>query len=107
MPPSPRKIAFPNPFYVLLVIVSTLFAVTAFGYLVSPNVLQRAQSDPAKAPGPGSRALALWLDQRGPAVLGVEFTVMLIAGVLAMSTDHWFSAKKTPPKADPKVGAPS
>lgn len=105
MPPNPRNVAFPNPFYVLLVLVSTAFAVTSFGYLVSPSILQRTQNEMTGNPAPGSRATALWLDKHGPTLLGVEFIIMLISGILAMSTDHWFSAKKSAPKHEPKTGS--
>ena len=41
--------------------------------------------------GAPSHDLALWLDRQGPFVLGVEFVVMMVTGVLAMLTDDWFS----------------
>jgi len=37
MPPASNK-PRPNPFYVLLMVVSTLFVVTSMGYLVGPLV---------------------------------------------------------------------
>ena len=72
-----------NPFYVLLLAVSTLVVVTALAYLVSPSVL-------ARAPRGGSPA-AEWLDRHGPLALGIEFAVMLVSGILAMATDRLFS----------------
>lgn len=83
---SRKKGVLANPFYVTLIIVSTLFVVTALGYLVSPYVLE-----PGRPRGGRSLELALWLDRRGPLLLGVEFVVMMAAGVLAMLTDDWFS----------------
>jgi hypothetical protein len=75
---------------------SVAFVVTVLAYLVSPWVL-----DPARAvgePGPGSIAMAVWFDRNGPLVLGIEFSVMLVTGVLAMLTDPWFTAQsKTRP----------
>jgi predicted PurR-regulated permease PerM len=85
----PRKL--PNPFYILLLIVSTLFVITALGYLVGPMIEQRARQQAKGPPSPASRALADWLERRGPLALGIEFLVMLGSGILAMSTDHWFS----------------
>ena len=84
---SRKKNVFANPFYVGLMIVSTLFVVTALGYLVSPYVLEPGR----RPPGAPSHELAAWLDRHGPLVLGVEFAVMLVTGVLAMLTDDWFS----------------
>jgi hypothetical protein len=86
---SRKKPAFANPFYVGLMVASTLFVLTALGYLVAPNVI---------APGPvqrgeTSRAFATWLDRHGPVILGIEFVVMLVTGVLAMATDDWFSGE--------------
>ena len=86
-PKRPGKRLFPNPFYLLLIVVSTLFVVTALGYLVAPTVLERAVK------GARPAGLAGWLDRHGPAALGVEFAVMLAAALLAMATDRWFSEK--------------
>jgi hypothetical protein len=86
---SRKNPIFTNPFYVGLLVVSTLFVVTALAYLVAPGVLEEA---PAPE-GARSRALAEWLDHRAPLLLGIEFVVMLAVGVLAMLTDDWFAAR--------------
>jgi len=78
----------PNPFYVVLLIASTAFVVTALAYLVSPYVAQRAADRPGAGPGPGSLALAEWFDRRSPTALAIEFAVMLVSGLLAMVTDR-------------------
>ncbi len=99
MPPSPRNVRFPNPFYVLLLLVSTAFVVTALAYTASPYITRQAVEQPEAPPSPGSKALAAWFDRHGPLALGVEVVAMLAAGSLAMATDHWFSpskAKKSP-----------
>jgi hypothetical protein len=96
MPDRARKPLFPNPFYAILLLSSTAFVVTALAYFVSPWVGQKAAANPGAAPGAGSRALAEWFDRNGPLALGVEFGVMLLFGVLAMATDHWFAAKPAP-----------
>jgi hypothetical protein len=75
-----------NPFYLGLIVISTLFVLTTLGYLVAPNLLE---------PGPAQRgetslAFASWLDRRGPVILGIEFLGMLVTGVLAMATDGCF-----------------
>ncbi len=88
MPATRRKnSAFSNPFYIGVMIVSTLFVVTVLAYLMAPNVLGQG---PAHQ-GEGSRRLAAWLDRQGPLILGIEFVLMLASGVLAMLTDGWFS----------------
>ena len=77
---SRKNPVFANPFFLALLVVSTLFVVTALGYLVAPYALGAG-----KAPqGETSRAFAAWLDRRGPMILGIEFLVMLVTGVLAM-----------------------
>jgi hypothetical protein len=89
---------FANPFFLALMVASTLFVVTALGYLVAPYATGTRPS----APGQGSRAVAGWLDRRGPLVLGVEFVIMLVTGVLAMATEDWFmgGGSGTPPGGD-------
>ena len=80
----------------ILLVASVVFVLTVLAYLVSPYVARRP--DPARRPArPGLVALADWLDRNGPWSSGVEFVVMLVAGVLAMATDPWFS-----PRAKPK-----
>jgi hypothetical protein len=83
----------PNPFYALLLAVSTLFVVTALGYTVSPYAMDHAGSSPSVPDAGGESPLARWLDRHGPAALGIEFVVMLLSGVLAMATDRWFTAR--------------
>ena len=96
---QPRREVFANPFFVILLGTSVLFVLTALGYLVSPYVLV---PDPARRqPGAGSRALADWLDRNGPLTLGIEFVVMLLAGILAMATDPWFAPRS---KSKPSPG---
>jgi hypothetical protein len=95
---------FSNPFFLALLVASTLFVVTALGYLVSAYALEAGQA----RQGEGSRALATWLDHRGPMILAVEFLVMLATGVVAMATDDWFSSRHTPePRTRPDGGQTS
>ncbi len=78
-----QKKLFPNPFYVLLLGASTLFVLTAFGYLIVPGL----QVEGGRSP------LATWFDRRGPLALGVEVVLMIASGLLAMATDRWFPAR--------------
>jgi hypothetical protein len=88
-----RKPLFPNPFYLALLVASVVFTVTVFAYLIGPSLAQRVHDHPeAGRPGPGSVALAAWLDRSGPTALAVEFAVMFVTAVLAMATDRWFTA---------------
>jgi hypothetical protein len=91
-----RNALFPNPFYVILLVASTVFTVTVLMYLISPYAAERPNA------GAGSLALVDWLDRRGPMALGVEFTVMLVSSILAMATDRWFSPK--PARKNPTAG---
>lgn len=78
------KRSFPNPFYVLLLLASAAFVVTSLAYLVAPASQQQANAAGRTA------GAAAWFDRHGPAALGVEFVVMLIAALLAVGTDRWF-----------------
>jgi hypothetical protein len=90
---SNRNRGAPNPFYAILIVVSTAFAITVFGYLIGPYMQQRALANPESA-RTGGRAFALWFDRHGVQALSAEFVVMVIASILAVATDQWFSPKK-------------
>ncbi|GAC1472675.1 MAG: hypothetical protein NVSMB9_20160 [Isosphaeraceae bacterium] len=81
------KKLFPNPFYVLLLVASSLFVLTVLGYLISALIPQEAVS---AGPQTWSLWLASWLDRRGPLALGIEVALMIATGLLAMVTDRWF-----------------
>ncbi len=89
-----RRTTFANPFFVLVLLVSTLFVITALAYAVSGFLLVTPAGAGGAKPDAGSLAVARWLDRRGPLSLGVEVAVMLLAGILAMATDPWFTRKK-------------
>ena len=94
MADRPRKPLFPNPFYVVLLVASTLFVVTALAYLVSPYVGVDANGvRQAAKPGAALARAGGLARSHGPLALGVEFVVMLAFGLLAMATDHWFPSK--------------
>ena len=77
-----------------LLLVSTAFVMTVFGYLISPVIQRQALESAPGGPGPGSRALADWLERRAPAALAVEVSMMVVSGLLAMATENWFSTGK-------------
>ena len=87
-----RKPLYPNPFYVLLVVVSTAFVVTTLGWLMAPMIQQKAQNlaPGANPPGVGSLALAAWFDRWSVTALVVELVLIVASGILAMASDRWF-----------------
>ncbi len=92
--PTRRREVFSNPFFVVLLVASVLFVLTVTLWLFTTwRVTARPQ------PGPGVVALARWLDSRSPLLVGVEFAVMLVSGVVAMLTDPWFSPKSKSKRA--------
>lgn len=92
--PSRKREVFANPFFVVLMIASVVFVFTVLAYLISPSVLE---PDPAQPlPTARSTAMAEWIDRNAPWLLAVEFVIMLVAGVVAMLTDRWFSPTKKP-----------
>jgi len=95
---KPRKLeVFANPFFVILLLASVLFVLTALGYCVSMYVLQ---PQPGRGPiAERSLAFAEWLDRNAPWALAGEFLVMLTSGITAMATDHWFSPRARNKKA--------
>ena len=98
--PTPGRRLFPNPFYVVLLIASTLFMVTVFAYLVGPMVVGmvvKARAAGDQVAGSGALELTMWLDRHGPLLLAILFVLMLVSGVLAMATDRWFPEKAARP----------
>ena len=89
---SRKNPLFTNPFFAALLVVSTLFVLTILIYLVA------AYGWPSERPDQGTNApaFAAWMDRKAPLILGVEFLVMLATGILAMSTDDWFSGRSSP-----------
>ena len=64
-------------------VVSVVFVLTVLAYLVSPPCSSRTRQ---AAPDAQARArLAAWFDRNAPWLLAVEFTIMLVTGVLAMA----------------------
>jgi hypothetical protein len=92
MTQRPEKKLFPNPFYVLLLLASTLFVLTVMGYLVSPIFRDQAVVGRPNA-GPGSMSPAEWFDRHGPTALGAEIAVMIVSGLLAVVSDRWFPSR--------------
>jgi hypothetical protein len=96
--PRRKREIFANPFFAILLLVSVVFVFTVLAYLSSAWVLGPEPGGAAR--NPRSIAVAKWLDEKAPLVLGGEIMVMLGTGILAMVLDPWFSAraKPKPPK---------
>lgn len=99
MPPNPREVKFPNPFYVVLLVTSTLFVMTALAWLVSPTLRQISEEDRSQglASRVDERSLTLgdWIDRNAVALLSAEFGVMLVTGMLAMGTDSILEKRRS------------
>ncbi len=90
MPPAaePR-----NPFYLLLLLVSVLFVVTALAYGVVP-VLEERAAQAGNPPPPSAFRDALRAD--GWKWLLIEVAVMIVLGLLSMGLDRLRSLQKAP-----------
>lgn len=95
-PTTARTRGRPNPFYLILLMASTAFAVTAWIGYVGPLIAQ----GPAHDPGAGTPGLADWFNRRGNSALAVELAIMIVSGLLAMATDREPSVKAAPGNPD-------
>jgi len=94
---QPRHGRSPNPFYVLLVVVGAVFAVTACAYAV-----MMYQSWPLGVPT-GQGGLMALLNERGMTILMIELVLLGVSTVAAIGTDEYWrkrSEKTAPPAAD-------
>ena len=80
-PAEPR-----NPFYILLLIVSLVFVLTALAYAVVPVLEQKAREAGEEPPPSPFRAS---LRESGWKWLLVEVGLMIVAGLLSMGLDRW------------------
>ena len=81
-PPSEPR----NPFYLLLLIASCVFIVTALAYAVVPVLEQKAR-DMGQDPPPSPFRDSLRVD--GWKWLLVEVAVMVVCGLLSMGLDRY------------------
>src|SRR5689334_10361668 len=87
MPPSEPR----NPFYVLLLLASLLFAVTAVAYAVIPTLEQKA-ADAGQPPPPSPFRDALRAD--GWKWLLYEVAAVTVFGLLSMGLDRLRTLQK-------------
>jgi hypothetical protein len=79
-PPEPR-----NPFYLLLLLASVLFVITALGYAVVPTLEEKAK-EAGEFPPPSAFRDAFRND--GWRWLLVEVAVMVVLGLASMGLDR-------------------
>lgn len=80
-----------NPFYVVLVLVGTIFALTACAYGVMAVKQMHASNQllPSTAPEEGFVA---FMDQEGPKVMLIELAILALATVGAIGTDRFWDS---------------
>lgn len=87
MTDASRKRRLPNPFYVLVVVIGTLFVITCLAWLVLPVT----GGEPG---GAGNGVLINSFGRLAPKALAFQCVALVAAGLLAMATDRWFDARK-------------
>ena len=88
-----------NPFYVLLVVAGTAFAVTACAYGVT--AMRALRGDLVAAGAPQENSLTKFMSQHGNTMLVGELLVLTVATVAAISTDGYWSRRATGPDRIP------
>jgi len=83
-----------NPLYLLLLLVSLVFVITALAYAVIPVLEQKAlEAGEVPPPSPFRDALR----QDGWRWLLYEVAVMIVVGVASMALDRWRQGKQGSP----------
>jgi hypothetical protein len=95
-----RKKPF-NPFYVLLVVVGVVFAVTACAYGITAMRALRQNSAVAESL-PQSTGLTDFMKQYGDRLLVGELLVLAVATVGAISTDGYWTRRAAADRSSPK-----
>lgn len=85
-PSEPR-----NPFYLLLLLASVLFVMTALAYAVVP-VLEQKALDAGQQPPPSPFRVALRED--GGSWLLIEVAAIFVLSILSMGLDRWRSLRQ-------------
>jgi hypothetical protein len=93
-----KKRPFANPFYALLLVVGVAFLLTATSYGVM--AFRDVRGRPAAESGSG---LMLFLDRHGGLLMAGELAILVVASLLAMATDGYWTRRAQEP--DPPPGA--
>jgi hypothetical protein len=85
-----------NPFYVLLIVIGVVFALTAtaYGVMVYRASAPPKTADEAAAP-PAAHLLMDWMRNYGDAALVVELSLLAICTVGAIGTDEYWQRRAT------------
>jgi len=79
-----------NPFYFLLLVAGTIFAITAFAYGVMTLRLSQDTASPTTASG---ASLMNFLAHHGTVLLLIELGVLAVLTVGAITTDEFWSRR--------------
>jgi hypothetical protein len=89
-----RSLKSKNPFYVLLVVTSILFVLTATGYCVMAFRDARPLAAAELARGPAApHPLDTWMRRNGETALLVELAFLGVFVVGAISTDNYWQSR--------------
>ena len=86
----PRR-KFINPFYVLLTVVGSVFALTACGYVLL--LVRGNHASAVRGVSYDDSPLLTFLDRHGLALLVGELAVLAVATVLAIGTDGFWTKR--------------
>jgi hypothetical protein len=79
-----------NPFYVLILVVGTVFAVSACAYgVLAVRTLHAVSSDDSLVRAQPLRDVQ-WLQEHGDALLVVELAILAVLTFAAIGTDGWW-----------------
>ena len=93
-----------NPFYVLLLIVGVVFAITSCAYGVM--AFRQARPD-SKALGAEDHSLMAVMDRHGGAILGVEVLLLGLLTVAAIGTDSYWDKQRSQSMRDAQKSSAS
>src|SRR5262245_28903357 len=92
-----------NPFYLLLLLISLTFVLTALAYAVVPVLEQKAR-EAGEEPPPSPFRDSLRED--GWKWLLVEVAAMIVAGLLSMGLDRWRRYRQEQSSSSPPSPSP-
>jgi hypothetical protein len=92
-----------NPFYLLLLVISLAFVLTALAYAVVPVLEQKAR-EAGEEPPPSPFRDSLRED--GWKWLLVEVAAMIVVGLLSMGLDRWRRFRQEQSSASPPSPSP-
>jgi hypothetical protein len=96
-----KQKAIQNPFFILLLVAGTVFAVTACAYgVMAVQALRTAAADSSTSDQDyvsdssdvnlNSHPLVQWLGEHGATLMLIELAVLAVLTFAAIGTDHWW-----------------